>query len=99
MKLLELRKAVLQLSLARRRVECAQALEHISGPVRQVESVVLRVYSWRRFWPALLALWSLRPRRAGPRHFGVGTVVRWLPLVLNVWRARRAAAAEREEGD
>ena len=93
LKLLQLRKAVLQLSLARRRVECAEAIDRIAGPIRRVESIAVRVYAWRKFVPALVALWGLRPRRAGARRFGIATIVRWLPLVLNVWRMRRAAAA------
>ena len=95
LKLLEVRKAVVQLSLARRRIACAEDAERIAAPVRSIEALAGRVYAWRKLWPVVVALWGLRPRGRARSRFGIlRTILRFFPLALRLWQLRRPTPAE-----
>ncbi len=87
LKLLELRKAMLQLRIAQRRLQCAQAATELSRPIKLVDRGIAL---WRSVPPLAKAIavpaLLLLLRKLGKRPGVIGTVARMAPVALGAAR-------------
>ena len=85
-------KAVLQRTIARRRVHCVAAATQVMRPLAWLDQLLA---SWRRFTPlaqlAVIPLGLLAKRTVFPRLKNFGSIIRWGPLVFAAVRGIRSA--------
>lgn len=91
---LALRRSAVEARIARRRRECAEALEELARPLRWIDRGRER---WRRLSPwirvSAVPVGLLLVRTVLGRRRGVGLILRWLPVATSL--ARTALAFHR----
>lgn len=85
---LDAHKAALRMRIARRRVQCAEAMQGVMRPLAWLDRAVI---FWRRVSPlaklAALPLCLVAKRVLFPRAKLLGTLFRWGPIALGVARS------------
>lgn len=89
---LERHKLTLRRGILARRGHCILAAEQLAGPITKLDRAVAQ---WRRISPATkmaaLPLAFVLKRALFPRAKIIGTVLKWGPVALKVFRGLKAA--------
>jgi hypothetical protein len=89
---LAIRKLVVRQRISMRRRECVEAAERVAEPLEKIDRALAQ---WRRISPfakvAAVPLAMLFKKALFPRAKILGSVLRWGPIALKVFRGFRAA--------